>query len=154
MQGDLPPVYVPEAMLTPKAVNKLGYSKLIILCRYTSSFGIVLLSTSSSFAGICLGRSLNEGATSIFNIMTRTIRQKMIPKEYLGRVSGIYRMVALMSYPLGGFIGGALAEFYSLALIFKWCSIILIFISTIYLFTDIRKIDEKMCEFEYNLNNS
>jgi len=59
-------------------------------------------------AGVLL--LVDEAAVMIWNVITISLRQSLIPRELFGRVQGSYRTVVWGSIPVGALIGGGLAD--------------------------------------------
>jgi MFS family permease len=70
--------------------------------------GLTLAATSSPWvAGVGLAA---EGlAVIVWNVITVSLRQSIIPDEILGRVNSAYRFVGWGAIPLGALLGGAVA---------------------------------------------
>jgi MFS family permease len=47
----------------------------------------------------------------LWNVVTVSLRQRVIPGELLGRVNSVYRMLGWGTIPLGGLAGGFIASF-------------------------------------------
>lgn len=54
----------------------------------------------------------------MWNVLSMSLRQAMIPAELLGRVLGAHRVALWGGIPLGALIGGALAERTSVSAVF------------------------------------
>lgn len=53
-------------------------------------------------------------ATTVWNVVTVSLRQQMVPKHLFGRVNGVYRWLAWGTLPLGALAGGQVAHFFGL----------------------------------------
>jgi MFS family permease len=62
--------------------------------------------------GILLG--LNGFATTLWNVVTVSMRQRMVPARLLGRVNSVYRMLGWGLLPLGALTGGLIAHAFGL----------------------------------------
>ena len=74
---------------------------------------LVVGSLSNAFA-VTLMLSFAGFVTTLWNVVTISLRQAIIPRELLGRVNSAYRMVGLGAMPLGAVVGGVLSEAYGL----------------------------------------
>jgi MFS family permease len=54
--------------------------------------------------------ALNGFATTMWNVVTVSLRQQVVPSEFLGRVNSIYRMIGWGMIPLGALTGGVIAH--------------------------------------------
>ncbi|MDO8361438.1 MAG: MFS transporter [Actinomycetota bacterium] len=52
--------------------------------------------------------------TTIWSIVTVSLRQQIVPDALFGRVNSVYRWVSTGSMPLGALVGGLVAKFYGL----------------------------------------
>lgn len=53
-------------------------------------------------------------AVVVWNVVTVTVRQRVIPRHLLGRVNSVYRLVAWSGIPIGAMSGGAIASRFGL----------------------------------------
>jgi MFS family permease len=54
----------------------------------------------------------------LWNVITVSLRQRIIPDHLLGRVNSCYRLLGWGSIPIGGAVGGVLAELFGLRAVF------------------------------------
>jgi Na+/melibiose symporter-like transporter len=69
--------------------------------------GMGLTSTPWVAAGLF---AMSAGAVTVWNVLSMSVRQAMIPAQLFGRVLGSYRMVIWGVIPLGALAGGVLAS--------------------------------------------
>ena len=93
---------------------RLGTRRHLILA--TLSFPLFSLAPIASDSVIAIGTILFiGGAISVgWNIVTVSIRQRLVPDQLLGRVNAGYRLVAWGTMPLGAALGGIIAASYGL----------------------------------------
>jgi MFS family permease len=58
--------------------------------------------------------ALNGFVTTVWNIVTVSLRQQIVPAEFLGRVNSVYRMLGWGLIPLGALTGGLVAHGFGL----------------------------------------
>jgi MFS family permease len=119
-------------------VSALGYGVLLGVSAVGSVLGglvnpvlarrfgqvVLLVTASATSAAVTVGMGLAPdvfvlGAllacrgftTTLWNVVTVSLRQRVIPAELLGRVNSVYRMLGWGTIPLGGLAGGFIAEF-------------------------------------------
>jgi MFS family permease len=93
-----------------------------VLARRFGQVGL-LVTASAASAAITVGMGLAPdvivlGAllacrgftTTLWNVVTVSLRQRVIPSELLGRVNSVYRMLGWGTIPLGGLAGGFIAS--------------------------------------------
>ena len=54
----------------------------------------------------------------VWNVITVSLRQRIVPDALLGRVNAGYRLVAWGTMPLGAVLGGAIADLVSIRAVF------------------------------------
>lgn len=91
----------------PRIAATLGGRRTILLAlaMFTPAFLGVGLSNSAILCGASLMLMWSFGM--VWNIVTVSLRQRMIPPELLGRVNAIYRFFGWGSIPLGALAAGA-----------------------------------------------
>jgi MFS family permease len=114
-------------LLTMTAVGSVLAS--VVAERVVARFGRApaLIGSVVAFGGTSIGIGLTSSAvvvgalsalagfgTVIWNIITVSLRQTIIPDELLGRVNSVYRFLGWGSMPLGALLGGALASLFGL----------------------------------------
>lgn len=80
------------AMVILGAVSSLG------IALTSSPVVVAVMSVASGFAGI------------VWNVITVSLRQAIIPDRLLGRVNSVYRLLGWGSMPIGAAIGGIMAS--------------------------------------------
>ena len=100
--------------LVERLRTRLGTRRLLFLA--TLSFPLFSLAPVASGSVIVIGTGLFvAGAVSVsWNIVTVSIRQRIVPDDLLGRVNAGYRLVAWGTMPVGAALGGIIAANYSL----------------------------------------
>lgn len=90
--------------------GRFGRPRMIVIAAAIAPVMCVLLGTVADrwaagvwFFGIALG-------VTMWNVLSMSLRQAMIPAELLGRVLGANRVVLWGGIPVGALIGGVLAE--------------------------------------------
>lgn len=71
-------------------------------------FTVLAVSTSAVHVGVAL--ALVSFGVTLSNVTVFTLRQTLVPPEFLGRVTASYRMLALAGMPVGAGLGGLLAR--------------------------------------------
>jgi MFS family permease len=69
--------------------------------------------------------SLIGFASIVWNVLTVSLRQEIIPPRLLGRVNSAYRFVGWGSIPVGAFVGGVLAHAFGLRFPFLFAASVL-----------------------------
>jgi predicted MFS family arabinose efflux permease len=97
---------------------RLGRPRMITIAAAIGPVMFLLIGTVAQrwaagvgFFGLSLG-------VTMWNVLSMSLRQAMIPAELLGRVLGAHRVTLWGGIPLGALIGGALAEATSVPAVF------------------------------------
>ncbi len=98
--------------------SRLGRPRMITIAAAIAPVMCVLLGTVTNlwaagvwFFGMAMG-------VTMWNVLSMSLRQAMIPAELLGRVLGAHRVALWGGIPLGALIGGALAARTSVSVVF------------------------------------
>jgi MFS family permease len=84
---------------------------------------VSLAASAAAFAGIALAPdeavacalfAINGYASTMWNVMTVSLRQQIVPGELLGRVNSAYRMIGWGLIPVGAITGGFVADAFGL----------------------------------------
>jgi MFS family permease len=101
-------------MTAPALTGRLGLLPSLIFS---------LAAEAAAFAGIglapdeivaCALFAINGYASTMWNVVTVSLRQRIIPGELLGRVNSVYRMIGWGPLPLGAIAGGFVAAEFGL----------------------------------------
>jgi predicted MFS family arabinose efflux permease len=65
----------------------------------------------------------------IWNVVTLSVRQRVVPEHLLGRVNSAYRVVSWGAAPVGALLGGILAELTSIRITFVICAVATAFLA-------------------------
>lgn len=70
--------------------------------------GAVIIGTTSSWPVVWVVLLFHSFSSIVWNTITVSLRQSIIPSHLLGRVNSVYRFFAWGSIPIGMFLGGGL----------------------------------------------
>lgn len=103
---------VTGGVLGPKVIKRLGQGRslwLALVMFPLPMFAIALTSSPFVVAGALFVESV---AALLWNIVTVSYRQRMIPDDLLGRVNSVYRFFGWGGIPIGAVLGGAVVAFF------------------------------------------
>lgn len=103
--------------------KRLGRSTVLSL---SLVLGAIVLVTPGLTRNVALvaAASLLTGAGVMWNVITVSLRQRIIPDHLLGRVNSAYRLLGWGSMPVGAALGGATAELIGVRPMFVLCGLI------------------------------
>ena len=99
-----------STLLASRFIDRFGQTAVLHLA--STSFGLfTLLVASTNRAAVAIVCFFTVALTSYaWNVVSSSIRQTLIPAEYLGRVISAYMVIAVGTSPIGMFAGGFLAK--------------------------------------------
>lgn len=97
-------------LVGPSIAKALGSQRTVLLTLIIFPFPFLVLAWTSSpyIAGAALFLEMFAGMT--WNVVTVSLRQRLIPDALLGRVNSIYRFFGWGTIPLGALFAGALVS--------------------------------------------
>ena len=106
------------SFVTPTLERRLGRARLLLVAVLTS--GLVLVVPGLTANPWIVGTSFAlSGVTLIaWNIVTVSLRQRIVPDQLLGRLNASYRLLAWGTQPIGALLGGILAQAFGLQVTF------------------------------------
>ena len=95
-------------LLAPKVSAKLGSGPSLWLALAAAPLGSLFIGLTSSWQVVWAVTVVESFVAILWNTITVSLRQSIIPSQLLGRVNSVYRFFAWGSIPIGMFIGGGL----------------------------------------------
>lgn len=96
---------------------KLGRSRVLALSVACGSVALLVPGLSRNVV-LVAASGLLTGAFAIWNVITVSLRQRIIPDHPLGRVNSAYRLLGWGSMPIGAGLGSLVAEWLSVRAVF------------------------------------
>lgn len=106
------------SLLVERAELRLGRARLLAITIVVSAVTIAMpgLTTSAWLVGAAFAAS--GVAIVMWNVVTVSLRQRIVPDRLLGRVNASYRLLAWGSQPIGALLGGIAGELLGLPAVF------------------------------------
>ena len=95
-------------LLAPKISEKFGSGPSLWFALAMGPIGAVLIGTTKYWQVVWVVTLFESLAAILWNTITVSLRQSIIPSHLLGRVNSVYRFFAWGSIPIGMFVGGGL----------------------------------------------
>ena len=92
----------------PKVSAKLGSGPSLALALAAAPIGNLIVGLTSSWQVVWVVTAFETFVAILWNTITVSLRQSIIPPALLGRVNSVYRFFAWGSIPIGMFVGGGL----------------------------------------------
>ena len=96
------------ALTAPTLATRVGELRLVITAIVTAGIAIGAIGFTPSFLAVASAHLMYVWSLITASLVNRTFRQRLIPRELLGRVTGTVRMLVLAVDPLGVLAAGAL----------------------------------------------
>jgi len=97
-------------ILGPKISAKLGSGPSLYLTLLSAPLMSLIIGLNSSWQVFWALSAIGTCFAVLWNVITVSLRQSIIPSHLLGRVNSVYRFFAWGSLPIGTLIGGALVD--------------------------------------------
>ena len=101
-------------ILGPKISAKIGSGPSLYLTLLTAPIICLIIGLTSSWQLFWFLTAFGTFFAVLWNVITVSLRQSIIPTHLLGRVNSVYRFFAWGSIPIGTLIGGALVDLFEL----------------------------------------
>lgn len=95
-------------LLGPKVSEKIGRGRSLALSLFVMPLTTLLVGFTSIWYLAWLFIAIGTFTGVLWNVVTVSLRQSLIPSHLLGRVNSVYRFFAWGTIPIGTLLGGAL----------------------------------------------
>jgi MFS family permease len=102
------------SLLAGKLKRSLGARGAIVLALGVAAVANIAIATSSSWVLVGAMAIATSFAGGLWNVMTNSLRQSLVPDRLLGRVQSAHRLLSWGAIPLGSVLGGVLAASFNL----------------------------------------
>jgi MFS family permease len=111
-------------LLGEKIAKRLGVAQSIVYSYFVfGAVGIIYFFVPNIWA-VAIAASFKGVASTTWNVVTVSLRQRIIPTELFGRVNSVYRFIGTGSIGIGALIGGQIAYSTNLRMPFLVAAII------------------------------
>lgn len=97
-------------LLGPKVSEKIGRGRSLALALFTMPLMALLVGLSSLWYLAWIFIAIETFTAVLWNVVTVSLRQSLIPTHLLGRVNSVYRFFAWGTIPIGTLLGGSLVS--------------------------------------------
>lgn len=104
---------IPVGMIT----RRLGVGRTLVTSSLLGAAALVILPFAVGAAAVPLlfaGRFIGAFSIPLFNVNTRALRQSRAPREALGRVNAVFRLLDWGTVPIGALLGGGIGSLFGL----------------------------------------
>ena len=93
-------------LLAPKISEKIGSGPSLWIALIVGPLGYLIVGVTSSWQVVWVVTVFESFVAVLWNTITVSLRQSIIPTNLLGRVNSVYRFFAWGAIPVGMFLGG------------------------------------------------
>ena len=94
------------SLAAPRISRAIGAGPSLALTMVGGAVGAAALAVTSSWQVAWLAFAIEAGFGSLWNVITVSLRQTIVPDQLLGRVNSVYRFLGWGMMPIGSLIGG------------------------------------------------
>ncbi|WP_214483934.1 MFS transporter [Bacillus sp. SM2101] len=120
--------------------KQFGRGNIFTFCLLIDACAMGVLIVAPTWWAIGISLAIRTFAITMSNIVYFTIRQEFTPNHLLGRVSGTSSMLMKLTLPLGLFIAGLWAEWFSVRILFVFSTLIILIMFIRLYFHSFRKL--------------
>jgi MFS family permease len=95
-------------ILGPRVSAKIGSGKSLALALFVMPTAALLIGLSSQWYLVWILVAIETFTAVLWNVVTVSLRQSLIPTQLLGRVNSVYRFFAWGTIPIGTLLGGVI----------------------------------------------
>lgn len=102
------------SVVAPAISARLGAGRTLTLAVTGAAASFLVPALWAQPVAVACALALGGCAGLVWNIITVSLRQTLVPDRLLGRVNSAYRMIGWGTMPIGALLGGVLAEAFGL----------------------------------------
>lgn len=95
-------------LLGPKVSEKVGSGRALAIALFGMPAATLVIGLMSQWYFVWILVAIETFVAVLWNIVTVSLRQSLIPPQLLGRVNSVYRFFAWGTIPIGTLLGGAI----------------------------------------------
>lgn len=114
------------SFVAERTERTVGRARLLAGCVALSGLSYLAMALWSHLAVVAAAFAVTGVAAVLWNVVTVSLRQRIVPDHLLGRVNAGYRLLAWGTMPIGAALGGVLAEYFGLRAVFAAAGVAII----------------------------
>lgn len=96
------------SLVAPRVSGAIGQGASLFLTILVSAGALMITGLTSSFWVVWVMIAVFSSVTILWNVITVSLRQALIPDAILGRVNSVYRFIGWGMMPIGSLLGGVI----------------------------------------------
>jgi MFS family permease len=101
-------------VVATRVIARFGPATALLGAVFTSAISYLVIAVTSSAVLVGIMFAVGGLTSVLWNVITVSLRQSIIPDALLGRVNSVYRFLGWGTMPIGAAVGGALAKGFGL----------------------------------------
>lgn len=106
------------SLLVERVEARVGRSDILFAVVIAGGLLTMIPALTAAVVPVAAGMIALGAAIMMWNVITVSLRQRIVPDHLLGRLNATYRLFAFGSMPIGAILGGLLAEVLGLPAVF------------------------------------
>jgi MFS family permease len=106
------------SLATPWVIRRVGHTGSMTIACFCLAIASFLYGIGMAVAVAVVAAVVGGAGDPLWNIVSQTIRQRLVPDEIFGRVVGAYLFIAWSTQPLGALAGGAVAQTFGVEVVY------------------------------------
>jgi MFS family permease len=102
--------------------RRLGRRRTLLIAMGVGPLMMVMPALTASVAMVAAAFFVSGALISGWNVITVSLRQRIVPDHLLGRVNAGYRLVAWGTMPIGAAVAGLIGERFGVTAVFWTCA--------------------------------
>lgn len=105
---------IPAGLLASAIIRRLGEAAVMVLSTLSAGLGYLAIALFENVWVVGAVMIVVGFGFTLGNVVAITVRQTIVPDGMLGRVTSVYRLIAIGAAPVGALAGGLLARAFGL----------------------------------------
>lgn len=102
------------SLVAARLSARLGQGRALVVTAVGMAISLLVPGLASQPVVVAVALAFGGASALVWNVLTVSLRQSIVPDALLGRVNSAYRMIGLGTMPLGALAGGLLADAFGL----------------------------------------
>lgn len=106
---------IPAGLLASAIIRRMGEAAVMILSTLSAGLGYLAIAMFQNVWVVGVVMIVVGFGFTLGNVVAITVRQTVVPDGMLGRVTSVYRLIAIGAAPIGALAGGLIARAFGLS---------------------------------------
>ena len=114
------------SVATPWVIRRIGHTGSMAVACVAFSAGALLYGVGTAVAVAVVAAVVGGLGDPLWNVVSQTIRHRLVPDEIFGRVLGAYLFIAWSTQPLGALAGGIVAHAFGVEVVYLATGVLMV----------------------------